>query len=247
MTRKTHAFTLIELLVVISIIALLIAILLPALSKARDSAREVQCLTQLDQIVTAQMANAADYKGDLTPHAKWDAFTVFKRGFGRGKGMNGASYDGWTGTGLLYQREYVGNMKVSWCPINESPVNSVNNSDQGFRGDPWTEGTHWMSQTYHQRLGLDNIDDEEFNSGSAFYADVFTYSTYYNPPTGNGKDVAHKTGFNVAYLDGSVEFYDDTNDRITEQRARGGKGGGWDEQEIIWNDYFSRDGEFHKE
>jgi prepilin-type processing-associated H-X9-DG protein len=130
--------------------------------------------------------------------------------------------------------------------VNESPVNSYE-TDQGFRSDPWAEGKDWMSQSYHQRRELDNFDNEEFNSGSAFYADVFTYSDFYNPPTGNGKDVAHKTGFNVAYLDGSVEFYDDTNDKITEQRVRGGKGGGWDEQEIIWNDYFSRDGEFHKD
>lgn len=62
--RIKTGFTLIELLVVISIIALLIAILLPSLAAARESARRIQCQSNLRQFGIAFAAYGDEHKGD---------------------------------------------------------------------------------------------------------------------------------------------------------------------------------------
>jgi prepilin-type N-terminal cleavage/methylation domain-containing protein len=71
MSSKHHAFTLIELLIVISIISLLIAILLPALKSARNSAKDMSCLSNFRQIGIGLTACAQEHD-NLLPPGEWN-------------------------------------------------------------------------------------------------------------------------------------------------------------------------------
>lgn len=63
-----EAFTLVELLVVIGIVALLISILLPSLNKARESAKQVACSSNMRQIGIAMSLYCADNKNWFPPN-----------------------------------------------------------------------------------------------------------------------------------------------------------------------------------
>ena len=114
-TRNPGGFTLIELLVVIAIIALLIGILLPALGKARDSARDLVCKTNLRSIGQAFYLYANDYRDKFPLNQEQETFdTAFI-----GRDLNDAP--GSTMLGYWYDIKRLGQYFPNWAP-GDDPV-----------------------------------------------------------------------------------------------------------------------------
>ncbi len=104
MASLKKAFTLIELLVVIAIIAILASLLLPALARAKQSAYEATCKSNLKQIATAIFMYTDDYK-DYLPGPTWEGMFFTYTSSSRTTFSGGAVGDG-NGSLLYYTAPY---------------------------------------------------------------------------------------------------------------------------------------------
>jgi len=133
----------VELMVVIGIIVVLMAILLPALSAARNSAKRVNCESNLRQIGVGVMTYAADSKGLIPYIEQWQPYEVYTN-----NGYDPARDDRPTLLSL------VNDYHVFYCPFNYNTLDPDDVAGTGWMGATTGAGAHPYLQVSYFLVGL---------------------------------------------------------------------------------------------
>jgi prepilin-type N-terminal cleavage/methylation domain-containing protein/prepilin-type processing-associated H-X9-DG protein len=185
--KRNKGFTLIELLVVIAIIGILAGILLPVLSRARESARRTQCMSNIKQVGMGLIMYANE-NNEQFPSSTTSGSVAMRS-------LN-----------LLYP-DYVSDSRTFNCP---SDTFVTTQSNAGITAnDPFDKD--------ECSYGYDRLHTQADDADVALAADRPTNNagnapTSANSPNHGGTVNAYGTadsagrGQNIVYVDGHVEF-----------------------------------------
>ena len=200
--RRRRAFSLVELLVVIAIIAVLVALIVPSLRNAKELARRVRCLANLEQLDKAWRAYAAGHRGDLLP-----AFT------GTGEWVLNGNTDETIRDGILF--DYTETLEVYRCPSDTTDhVRSYSICDF-IGGDSWSG--LWKSamritdipRASDAMVFLEENDARGYNMGSWV---IYRTGDKWIDPVPSW----HSAGATFSFADGHCEYWRWRAERTTQ-------------------------------
>lgn len=209
-----RAFTLIELLVVVSIIALLMGLLLPTLSRAKQRAREVLCMTrlggQLRAIYTYAEANngylptgPAEAMGPPWPPLPYNSVATNQLWIGSLAAFNGcgalAVYDWQTPEGFF-------------CPDDDSADPAEELPKLRRRGSEDAYGSYLyrqIDQAESARIGLLGKNDDGL-AVKALLMDLNSQMPGLPQRTSHGGKLV-----NIGFINGHVKVYDNADARFS--------------------------------
>jgi len=226
--KRSTGFTLIELLVVISIISILTAMLMPALSRARESARMMNCASNLRQlgIVLSMYSSEADGK-----------YPPLQRNIG--VDCNGENVGTYMFDGPAIYPEYLTDANLLVCPSDsitseefdhglwtnqyetetlsgkEDGINPCLVDDSSYMYFPWVmkDESEYDEEDYTKvsllplQQGIERFMITDVNNPASSNVPATEIPVMYDK-FGEAAESRnhHKIGANVLYLDGHVEF-----------------------------------------
>jgi prepilin-type processing-associated H-X9-DG protein/prepilin-type N-terminal cleavage/methylation domain-containing protein len=193
-TSVRPAFTLVELLVVIGIIAILIGLLMPSLSRARENARRVNCMSNMRQLTTAWVAYAQQNKGQIVFAENWPNGLAWAGPFNSDEAVV---------EGLLYP--WVPDARVYQCPNDPVQKNlrsySINTFCNGaIPAIPSVNNIARIRYTSRTMVYLEEFDPRGWNMGSFLLFNAGDLWIDYPVSW-------HNRGANASFADGHVEYF----------------------------------------